>query len=194
MKYRLLIDLATDRIIWYTSDLETPINNDDHSAIAEYDGDLIEGMTLQNCWNYGYQNKVLSLFNKPAVKPTLLESNRSSIRQLLIDKINEKRASIKFNLRYSDYVELMTYNEAQLYNGSNLLDLQWLSLAIKHGDAGIDTEQAIKIIKFDFNEKRNILLLTETFYLETLDQIKKATTNDELFQIRTEIQSRIGAM
>lgn len=192
MKHRLLIDLATDRIIWYTSDLETPINNDDHSAIAEYDGDLIEGMTLQNCWNYGYRNKVLSLFNTPAVKPTLLESNRSSIRQLLIDKINEKRATIKFNLRYSDYTELLIYNEAQLFNGTNLLDLEWLALAIKH--TGLDTEQAIKIIKFDFNAKRKMLLITEDLYLEMINRIKTAATNDELFQIRTEIQSRIGVM
>ena len=192
MKYRLLIDLATDRIIWYTSDLDTPINNDDHSAIAEYDNDLPNGMTLQNCWNYGYRNKVLSLFNTPAVKPTLLESNRTSIRQLLIDRINEKRATIKFNLRYSDYTELMIYNEAQLFNGTNLLDLEWLSLAIKY--TGVDTEQAIKIIKYDFNEKRKILLITEDLYLEMINRIKDATTNDELFQIRTEIQNRIGAI
>lgn len=190
MKIRLLVDLATDRILWYTTDLESPLNNDEHSAIAEYDGELPEGITLQNSWNYGYKNKQIVLLNKPQVKPTLVESNRTSINKLLLDKVNEKRATIKSLIRYDDYVELLIYNDAYAYNGANLEDLVWLKLAAKHKE--ITPVQAIEVIKFEFNEKRRILFATEDLYLEMSKRIKSATTNEELFAIRTEVMDKIG--
>lgn len=190
MKIRLLVDLATDRILWYTTDLESPLNNDEHSAIAEYDGELPEGITLQNSWNYGYKNKQIILLNKPQVKPTLLESNRTSIHKLLVDKVNEKRATIKSIVRYDDYVELLMYNDAYAYNGANLEDLIWLKLAAKHKE--LTPVQAIEVIKFEFNEKRRVLFATEDLYLEMNKRIKNATTNDELFAVRTEVMDKIG--
>lgn len=190
MKIRLLVDLATDRILWYTTDLQSPLNNDEHSAIAEYDGELPEGITLQNSWNYGYKNKQIVLLNKPQVKPTLVESNRTSINKLLLDKVNEKRATIKSLIRYDDYVELLIYNDAYAYNGANLEDLVWLKLAAKHKE--ITPVQAIEVIKFEFNEKRRILFATEDLYLEMSKRIKSATTNEELFAIRTEVMDKIG--
>ena len=190
MKIRLLVDLATDRILWYTTDLESPLNNDEHSAIAEYDGELPEGITLQNSWNYGYKNKQIVLLNKPQVKPTLVESNRTSINKLLLDKVNEKRATIKSLIRYDDYVELLIYNDAYAYNGENLEDLVWLKLAAKHKE--LTPVQAIEVVKFEFNEKRRILFATEDIYLEMSKRIKNATTNEELFAIRTEVMDKIG--
>lgn len=190
MKIRLLVDLATDRILWYTTDLESPLNNDEHSAIAEYDGELPEGITLQNSWNYGYKNKQIILLNKPQIKPTLLESNRTSIHKLLVDKVNEKRATIKSIIRYDDYVELLMYNDAYAYNGANLEDLIWLKLAAKHKE--LTPVQAIEVIKFEFNEKRRVLFATEDLYLEMNKRIKNATTNDELFAVRTEVMDKIG--
>ena len=190
MKIRLLVDLATDRILWYTTDLESPLNNDEHSAIAEYDGELPEGITLQNSWNYGYKNKQIVLLNKTPVKPTLVESNRTSINKLLLDKVNEKRATIKSLIRYDDYVELLIYNDAYAYNGENLEDLVWLKLAAKHKE--LTPVQAIEVVKFEFNEKRRILFATEDIYLEMSKRIKNATTNEELFAIRTEVMDKIG--
>jgi hypothetical protein len=190
MKIRLLVDLATDRILWYTTDLVSPLHNDEHSAIAEYDGELPEGITLQNSWNYGYKNKQILLLNKQPVKPTLLESNRTSIHKLLVDKVNEKRASIKSQVRYDDYIELLTYNDAYAYNGTNTEDLIWLKLASKHKD--LTAVQAAEVIKFEFNEKRRVLFATEDLYLEMDKRIKNATTNEELFAVRTEVMEKIG--
>lgn len=190
MKIRLLVDLATDRIIWYTSDLEASIQNDEHSAIAEYDGDLPAGLTLQNSWNYGYRNKKVILLNTTAAKPTLLESNRTSIRKLLVDKINEKRATINLQIRYDDYVELLTYNDAYAFNGLNENDLIWLKLAAKHQD--LPVHQAAETVKFSFNEKRRVLFATEDLFLEMNKRITQATTSDELFVIRAEVMDKIG--
>lgn len=190
MKIRLLVDLATDRIIWYTSNLEEPIQNDDHSAIAEYDGDLPEGLTLENSWNYGFKNKEIKLLNVTQAKPTLLESNRSSIRKLLVDKVNERRAKIKSSLRYDDYIELLTYNDAYAYNGMNLNDLIWLKLEVKH--RGLQPAQAAELIKFEVSSKRSVLFATEDLYLEMDKRITDATTNDELFAVRTEVMDKMG--
>jgi len=190
MKIRLLVDLATDRILWYTTDLDSPLGNDEHSAIAEYDGELPAGITLQNAWNYGYKNKKVILLNKPAIKPTLVESNKTTIHKLLVDKVNEKRATIKSVTRYDDYVELLTYNDSYAYNGSNIEDLIWLKLAAKHKD--LPAEQAAEVVKFEFNEKRRVLFATEDLFLEMDKRIKNATTNDELFAVRTEVMEKIG--
>lgn len=190
MKIRLLVDLATDRILWYTTDLESPLANDDHSAIAEYDGELPNGITLQNAWNYGYKNKKVILLNKPQVKPTLLESNRTSIHKLLIDKVNEKRSAIKSITKYDDYIELLTYNDAYAFNGLNENDLIWLKLAAKHQD--LPVHQAAETIKFSFNEKRRVLFATEDLFLEMNKRITQATTSDELFAIRAEVMDKIG--
>jgi hypothetical protein len=190
MKIRLLVDLATDRIIWYTSNLEEPIQNDEHSAIAEYDGDLPEGLTLENSWNYGYRNKEVKLLNVTQAKPTLLESNRGSIRKLLVDKVNERRARIKSSMKYDDYIELLTYNDAYAYNGMNLDDLIWLKLEVKH--RGLQPAQVAELIKFEVSDKRSVLLATEDLYLEMDKRITNATTNDELFAVRTEVMDKIG--
>jgi hypothetical protein len=190
MKYRLLVDIATDRLIWYTTDLEAHIQNDEHSAIAEFEGTLPEGITLGNCWNYGFRNKEVILLNHPAKKVSLLESNRTSIRKFLVDKINEKRSSLTFNVRYADYVEMLTYNDSYCYNGTNLKDLPWLQLASKN--SSLTVEQLVEKIKFDFNIKRQALYQTEELFLEMNEKITNAQTNDELFDIRTAIFERIG--
>ena len=58
--YRLLIDLATDRVIWYTEDLNAQLHTDEHSVQAEYVGDLPTDMTYANAWNFVYRNKILT--------------------------------------------------------------------------------------------------------------------------------------
>lgn len=189
MKYRLLVDVATDRIIWYTTDLSAAIQNDDHSAIAEYEGEAPEGMTPGNSWNYGLKNQKIILLNKTKETVPLVESNRASIRKFLIDKINDKRSKLKFDLRYADYIELLTYNEAYNYNGVNIDQLPWLQLSAKHSTLSVEKE--VERIKFSFNQKQQALLMTEDLHLEMITRINAASDNDQLFEIRNEIFKRI---
>lgn len=189
MRYRLLVDVATDRIIWYTTDMSATIQNDDHSAIAEYEGDEPEGMNPGNSWNYGFKNQKIVLLNKPRETIPLVESNRASIRKFLIEKINDKRSKLKFDLRYADYVELLMYNDAYNYNGVNIEQLPWLQLSVKHSK--LPPEKEVERIKFLFSEKHQALLMTEDLYLEMINRINTATNNDQLFEIRNEIFKRI---
>jgi len=89
MTYKLAVDLATDRVIWFTSDLEFDIQTDERSAVAWYQGALPAGMTASNCWDWVLRDQQLTRSSPKPVRTTRLEQNREDaldwIRQQVFD-------------------------------------------------------------------------------------------------------------
>lgn len=189
--YRLLIDLATDRVIWYTEDLTAQLHTDEHSVQAEYTGELPEGMTHANAWNFVYRNRTLINTEVPTNPPkSLLETNRESINKFLINKINEKRLQKYPRVEYKDYIDFINFDNASKFIKGEMYDAQPLYIVQKTlGLNGID-EAARKIIQ-QKNEKDAFLLSSELLLLETAEKIKNANTSDTLFFIRSELTDKL---
>lgn len=89
MTVKLALDLATDRVIWFTSDLEFDIQTDERSAVAWYHGQLPANMTASNCWDWVLRDQELIRTSPRPVRTSRLEQNREDtldwIRQQVFD-------------------------------------------------------------------------------------------------------------
>lgn len=91
---KLVIDLATDRIIWFgTVDFPLDETHIDGAAIAFYDGELPAGMRANNCWSYRFidqkivrpQPKILRVLESP------FEASRRTLLELFDTLVDEHR-------------------------------------------------------------------------------------------------------
>jgi hypothetical protein len=192
--FRLLIDLATDRVIWYTDDLTAQLHTNEHSVQAEYLGDLPNGMSHANAWNYVYRNKVLTNTEVPANPPkSLLEINRTSINSFLVEKINEKRLQKYPRIEHREYIDSINFENATKFLKGEVYDVQCLYI-IQVSNMFNSIEEAAKSVINRKQEKDAFLLSTELLLLEMTKKIKDATTNEELFQIRTSTFERLRTL
>lgn len=90
---KMVLDIATMRVIYFTTDISEHLTQVDKTLIYEYDLDIPEGMTLKNCWNYRLVGNRLvnTVTNSVAPKISLIESNRQEALKMLVQRINITR-------------------------------------------------------------------------------------------------------
>ncbi len=87
--HTLVIDIATDRIVYFTDDPVADLFTDEYSALATYDGVLPEELTNKNCWGFIYRNKkIISPPKQAANGVKTLEQNKEWLRDYLKKKID----------------------------------------------------------------------------------------------------------
>lgn len=93
---KMVLDIATMRVIYFTTDISEHLTQVDKTLIYEYDLDMPEGMTLKNCWNYRLiGNRLVNTeTNSVAPKISLVESNRQEALKMLIHRINLTRTPL----------------------------------------------------------------------------------------------------
>jgi hypothetical protein len=86
MSYKLVVDNRTKRVIFFTSDADYKLLDDEHSFLASVES-LPEGIALANCWRYKLINGNLELNLQSASGPvsatTVLESNKIELTKML---------------------------------------------------------------------------------------------------------------
>lgn len=82
--YRLIVDLTTDRILYFTADPLIELATDLHSVKATYEGELPAGLTTTNCWSFVYRDRKIfhPTPSAPDAEP-LLDSLRSEALAVL---------------------------------------------------------------------------------------------------------------
>jgi hypothetical protein len=188
-KFRLLIDLATDRIIWYTDDADTVINTIESAIQAEFTGELPEKMTTANCWNFRYKNQII--VDTTPVEPvriSLLDQNRESISKFVVDRIEFLRRSL--TLSHVTYYNIILYEAATKFKQNDRSMSEWLNLIKEDQDFETDDQAAEWIVSRE-HANRDFMLKTDLLKRQTLKRIRAATTNDELFQIRLDFLKNI---
>lgn len=85
MRYRLIVDLPTDRVLWFTEASDLRIAPDEGSVIADYDGTLPEGMSTRNSWNYRFRDQQVTLADIPTEKAvkSVLQINQEEVEKFL---------------------------------------------------------------------------------------------------------------
>ncbi len=175
MKYKMIIDITTDRIIWFSSDMEENSFPDGNSVILYYDGNLPEDMNRNNCWTFRYKNKkITKIENAINEELPLIELNRASIKDFVKKTIYNKRQSNFPASIYDFFIHNSIKNE------------------MEKGQLGLWAE----VMKDAFSQELQKLIFSEAFDLEmylakteklkifTMKKINEAKTSEELFEIK----------
>jgi hypothetical protein len=175
MKHKMIIDMTTDRIIWFSSDMEENAFPDGNSVILYHDGDLPEDMNRNNCWTFRYRNKKITKIENDTNKELpLIELNRTSIRDFVKKTIFNKRQSNFPASIYDFFIHNSIKNE------------------MEKDQAGLWAE----VMKDAFSQEFQKLIFSEAFDLEmylakteklkifTMKKINEAKTSEELFEIK----------
>jgi hypothetical protein len=175
MKHKMIIDMTTDRIIWFSSDMEENAFPDGNSVILYHDGDLPEDMNRNNCWTFRYRNKKITKIENDTNKELpLIELNRTSIRDFVKKTIFNKRQNNFPASIYDFFIHNSIKNE------------------MEKDQAGLWAE----VMKDAFSQEFQKLIFSEAFDLEmylakteklkifTMKKINEAKTSEELFEIK----------
>lgn len=102
---RMILDVATMRVIYYTEDMNETLAVVDKTLSYDYLGTLPAGMKLSNSWNYRLVgNKLVNTEANSQPKISLVESNRKEAQRLLTNKINQARATLLSSCNGGDWV------------------------------------------------------------------------------------------
>ena len=176
---RLVIDIATKRIIYFTENVNEPLVEVKKCIIYDYLGEWPEECRLENCWNFRLEgDKIIDTSPKEKEKTTdLLKHNRDQAISFLIDRVDYYRSNILSKCIGGDIVRALKLKDNSF--------VEQLSRA-----KGISFEEYKKEIQqkeIEQTEKLKNTEINREFYLARLN---KAMTNNELFDIRDEFSNK----
>lgn len=149
--YRLIVDLTTDRIIYFTDDASQSLTTDNHSVLATYVGDLPPGLYHNTCWSFIYRDKKIrtSTPKEPDAKP-LLEALRSDTLAILAALHSSKVTQL-----FPPASSAVILSEAQKVL-AGAMDSKWLELLRARPD---QSQREIAAWVIQDNERRTERLL-----------------------------------
>lgn len=169
----MVLDIATMRVIYFTTDVSEHLTQVDKTLTYEYELAIPEGMTLKNCWNYRLiGNKLVNTeTNSVAPKISLIESNRQEALKMLTQRINITRTPLLATCMGGDAVrELKILDEgfiAQLARAKGVSEDEY-RLHVH------ETKNAYR------KQMRNTEINREYF----LAQLKLANTSERIIELR----------
>jgi hypothetical protein len=114
----MILDAATMRVIYYTTDMNETLAVVDRTLSYDYLGELPSDMKLTNSWNYRLAgNKLVNTEVNNSQKLSLLESNRAAASRLLIDRINQARSKLLSACNGGDWVRRLKLEDDQFIEG-----------------------------------------------------------------------------
>lgn len=185
-KLRLVIDITTSRIIYFTNDVEQSLTCDEHCVLAEHTGPVPDNLLLTNSYNWRYVNKefVNTIIEQPTI--SLYDQNKTALIkhvndnvQIKFDRLNKKNLDLEVNQFL--LIELHEQNSLSV-NLETYMQLNNLT--------EIDT-----VIKFlDDQQLSYKRIIFELYFLkkQTLELISNSSTNNELTNIKLNFQDRLS--
>lgn len=186
-KYRLIIDIATSRVIFFTSDPAVPLQTDEFSVLAEHDGEIPPDMVVNNSWRFTYKNQQFnnSLATKPAA-PTLIDKNRASLLTMANTKFDDLvRGVCEQNPGLALY-ESELLKEAAACVAHEEGTIHWLTV-YKNLNGNASMILAAQEVVDKAVARTHRVLELQRLRCSVLQEIKYATSNDQLFSIRDSI-------
>lgn len=182
---RLVIDIATSRLIFFAKDPEVELFPSEGAIIVEYTGELPENMLAENCWNWRYQDKRLLLATEARTlsrDESILEANRREVTKLLNERINARRQPYESELIMGDLARTLKL-QGPTFADSNLPNITE-PLAALHNmsvDAYLSylSKKHLELIKTVAETE----ILRETLML----RIQSISSPEELLALYTEI-------
>jgi len=178
---RLVLDLACNRVIYFTDDANARLTVNEHVYIREWLRPLPMGMELSNCWDWKLQGDSLSLDlgQVDTYKKSLLEHNKDKTLQFLTDVINYLRKDIQPTCLSGKELREIKYQQAIAGEG-DLIESMAQTL-------GWDLDEVCREIRFQRQNHDYVLIETEKLRELYKEKIFLATSNDEIYSIRDNI-------
>jgi transketolase len=176
---RLVIDIATKRIIYFTENINEQLVEVEKTIIYDYIGEWPEECRLENCWNFRLEgDKIVDTSPVKKEEPkNLIEHNREQAINFLIDKINRNRNNLFSKCIGGDIVRALKLNNdvfvEQLARAKNISTTQY-----KKEMEQVTKEQQEKLMNTEINRE---------FYLARLNN---ALTSEEILDIRDEFANK----
>jgi hypothetical protein len=189
MKTRYIIDIPSNRVIFFTKDETVTLRPGDSAVIYEDMFGPPEGMTLANAWSwklYGrtFQRMEGDIVKDPDTNVDTLEENKNEVTKALNVSINNSRKRLRVPLDYTREVYLMIQQELDKSSGQ-----QPMIEALAKVD-GSTVSEYIEKIKKELDEYNRILIQSEQWKRYYQKKIDTASTVDDLAILRDEIANR----
>jgi len=189
MKTRYIIDIPSNRVIFFTKDETVTLRPGDSAVIYEDMFGPPEGMTLANAWSwklYGrtFQRMEGDIVKGPDTNVDTLEENKNEVTKALNVSINNSRKRLRVPLDYTREVYLMIQQELDKSSGQ-----QPMIEALAKVD-GSTVSEYIEKIKKELDEYNRILIQSEQWKRYYQKKIDTASTVDDLAILRDEIANR----
>lgn len=187
--YRLIIDIATNRIIYHTDDADQPLHTDEYSALVTYVGDLPNKLTTANSWSYRFvSQKIVEPPDEPGAI-SLLDKNKASVKAMITQRTATLLNSISWATAAANQLALQ---DANRYLSGEVESSQILEIIrIEQGFSSLletvnyAKEQAVKTSIARILEIRG-------FSCELLARLARCANNDDVFAIRAEFLEKIS--
>lgn len=179
---RVLIDIESNRVIWFSEDDETLICTE-RTALINYTDPLPVGITRQNCWNWVLRERKIVPVEIPQPEK-LVEINRRQAEKLLYRKIAEKRQQIAPDLPFGEMIQARKVADAQEYLNTGTSSGLLARLASLWS---VSFDQAARRVVHDWTAKERMLFQTEAQLVEYLHRLGTALGSDEILALHAEI-------
>lgn len=190
MTTRYIIDIPSNRVIFFTTDDSVTLRTGDSSIIYEDMFGPPEGMELTNAWNWKLFGrdfrKTDDDVKTPGAKTDIdtLEENKKEVIKSLNILINNARKIAPNPLNFNPSVRIIIQNELN----DSVGPWPMCEALAKARDISVDQcreEEADKHAEFV-----NLLIRTEQWYHYYLTKIKNTATVEDLALVRDELANR----
>ena len=180
---RLIIDIATNRVTYFTTDMEQSFTLNEHITVRDWLEDTPSDMTMNNCWNWRIEGDKLvnTEINKSPPALSLFQQNKNKVRQLLTEKINDARRPYFSKAVGGDYMRERKLKEAQEGNGplvEQIANNQYKDIAT------VCAEIIAAYRKFSY-----VMARTEELKLKYEKLINEAREDKDIWAIRDEFSN-----
>lgn len=181
---RLIIDIATNRVTYFTTDMEQTFTLNEHVTMRDWLEDLPADMKLNNCWNWRIAGDKLENTEINSAPPalSLFEQNKNKVRQLLVEKINDARRPYFSKVVGGDYIRERKLKEAQ--EGAGPLVEQIANSQFKQLST-VCAEIIASYRKFAY-----VMTRTEELKLQYQKEINECKEEAVLWKIRDEFSNK----
>lgn len=176
---KLVIDIATKRIIYFTENVNEHLVEVEKTIIYNYIGEWPEECRLENCWNFRLEgDKIIDTSPVKKEEPkNLIEHNREQAINFLIDKVNRNRNNLFSKCIGGDIIRSI-----KLKN-NNFVEQLAKAKNISYNEYKKEIDQRKK----EQDEKLMNTEINKEFYLARLNN---ALTSEEILDIRDEFANK----
>lgn len=181
MPTRLIIDIATNRITYFTKDMNQQLTLNEHVTTRDWLEELPSDMTLSNCWNWNLIGDKMTNteYRAPAPVVPLLEQNKNKVRQLLVQRINGTRQPYFSKAVGGDWIRDRKLKEAQEGNGPLIQQMAETQ--------GKEVSAICSDIISAYRTFNNVMNKTEESKLRYEKLLNEATEESQVWVLRDEI-------
>ena len=190
MTTKYIIDIPSNRVIFFTKDETVPLRAGEEAIIYEDVNPPPEGMTLANAWSWKLFGRDFKRMEWPTpvhakTDVDVFDENKQETLKALNIRINDARKNVpQTALNYNFLVQSIILNELNDSTGP------WPMLEALAKVKNMSIDEYRSTAKDNVHEVNKILIRTEQWYQHYLDRINSASNNADLYVIRDELANR----